>query len=100
VGDKSKERLLSSSQLPKQAHRFEATSQNALYSCVLTAYAEHRPLQLRPDDLYLPILTGAAFHVNAHGACTDCLFLRVLPDVALTSVRSGCLQPRRSAASS
>lgn len=40
------------------------TGDNALFSMLMKAYAEHRPLVLSPDDVWLCISQGFAQHVN------------------------------------
>lgn len=40
------------------------TGDNAMFSMLMKAYAEHRPLVLSPDDVWLCISQGFAQHVN------------------------------------
>lgn len=62
VGDgKERKTIVATSFDDAQLHH---TGDNAMFSMLMKAYAEHRPLVLSPDDVWLCISQGFAQHVN------------------------------------
>lgn len=51
-----------------EGHKFEATlaTQNGFVSALMQAYNHHQRLKIRPDDVWLAILTQFSAYVNAH----------------------------------
>ena len=68
--------ILNKIHMPKQLHHVVKTSfegermgymnEDNLYKCMLQAYADHRPLVLSPDMVWLIIAQGFSRYVNAH----------------------------------
>lgn len=57
---------------------------NAFVQCVHDAYAEHRPLSIRPDDVWMLIIQGFSIHANLHMEQLESeMFVSAKPD-ALT----------------
>lgn len=62
VGDgKERKTIVATSFDDAQLHH---TGDNAMFSMLMMAYAQHRPLVLSPDDVWLCISQGFAQHVN------------------------------------
>lgn len=74
--DDLRERLLSDHKIPDDGANVLATSfddaqlyynaQDVLFQCMITAYADHHPLVLSPDMVWLAISQGFSRYVNAH----------------------------------
>ena len=74
--DDLRERLLSDHKIPDDGANVLATSfndaqlyynaQDVLFQCMITAYADHHPLVLSSDMVWLAISQGFSRYVNAH----------------------------------
>jgi hypothetical protein len=51
-------------------------SRNGLVMAVYEAYSHHHHLKIRPEDVWLSILTQMSFHINAHAEELRSLFVR------------------------
>lgn len=70
------QKIVNISAIPKQLHRVVKTSfegerlcyiaDDNFYKCMVQAYADHRPLVLSPDMVWLIISQGFSRYVNAH----------------------------------
>lgn len=64
--------------------RLVPAGMNAFVQCVHDAYAEHRPLSIRPDDVWMLIIQGFSIHANLHMEQLESeMFVSAKPD-ALT----------------
>ena len=76
AGDVVASCILEEGQVPKDMRRIVATSfatdsldlcvKDVFFRCVMQAYADHRPLVLSPDMVWLLISQGFSRYVNAH----------------------------------